>query len=345
VFVKDRISQLSVKDIGDPIPSSQHRPVILQVHGAVRPTTVPFRRRFNFKKANWEGFTKRLDVSIGDMEEFPERYDDFITLVRLASRRTIPRRCRTSYVPGLTRAALDKLQHYNAMHVIDPFNEKTLSAGEDLLHDIAESRRKSWNKMVESIDMRHNSKKAWATVRRLNGDTVKARDCTNVTPDQIAGALLLSGKTKAHQRIPQKHIHRNAETEHHGGNKPLTANKLDKTILEMKSGKASSVDDLTAEQIKHFGPIARTWLLGLFNNILLRCRIPRQWCEAQVIAILKPGKDPDDPKSYRPISLLCHLYQLLTNFCETNFTAGWLSGRQVMHRPDHKHNIRYRGRL
>jgi len=103
VFVTDRISQLSVKDVGDPIPSSQHRPVILQVHGTVRLTTMPFRRRFNFKKANWEVFTKGLDVSIGDMEECPERYDNFITLVRLASRRTIPRGCRTSYVPGLTQ--------------------------------------------------------------------------------------------------------------------------------------------------------------------------------------------------------------------------------------------------
>ena len=32
---------------------------------------------------------------------------------------------------------------------------------------------------------------------------------------------------------------------------------------------------------------------------------------AQVIAILKPGKDSSLPKSYRPILLLCHTYKLL----------------------------------
>jgi len=139
---------------------------------------------------------------------------------------------------------------------------------------------------------------------------VKARDFNNVAPDQIACALLVNGKTKAHQNIPQKHIRRNAEPEHHSGTKPFTACEFHKAILQM-SDKASGVDDLTAEQIKHLGPVAKSWLLGLFNNILLQCRIPKQWCEAQVIAILKPGKDPNDPKSYRPMSLLCHLFKLL----------------------------------
>ena len=31
---------------------------------------------------------------------------------------------------------------------------------------------------------------------------------------------------------------------------------------------------------------------------------------ARVVALLKPGKDPSSPKSFRPISLLCHLYKL-----------------------------------
>ncbi|GBP19826.1 Probable RNA-directed DNA polymerase from transposon X-element [Eumeta japonica] len=32
--------------------------------------------------------------------------------------------------------------------------------------------------------------------------------------------------------------------------------------------------------------------------------IPPQWKVAQIIMLLKPGKQPEDPKSYRPISLL-----------------------------------------
>ena len=322
VFVTDRLSQLSVKDIGDPVPSSQHRPVILRVHGAIRPTDVPFRRRFNFKRADWEGFSGGLDAGIWNIEECPENYDDFITLVRSVSRKTIPRGCRTSYVPGLSRVASDKLSSYKVMHSNDPFAQKTLDAGEDLLHDISGSRRESWRHMVESIDMTHSSKRAWAMIKRLNGDPTRPRDCTNVTPDQVASTLLLNGKAKDHRKISQKPIRRNIATERNESTKPFTANELDKALREMKSGKASGVDDLTTEQIKHFGPLARIWLLGLFNNVLHRRRIPRQWCKARVVAILKPGKDPGDPKSYRPISLLCHLYKLFERMLLDRIVSG-----------------------
>lgn len=37
---------------------------------------------------------------------------------------------------------------------------------------------------------------------------------------------------------------------------------------------------------------------------------PKIWCEAKVVAILKPNKKGYDPKNYRPISLLSVVYNL-----------------------------------
>ena len=48
----------------------------------------------------------------------------------------------------------------------------------------------------------------------------------------------------------------------------------------------------------------------MFNNCVSNNKIPKLWRKARVIALLKPGKDPASPKSYRPISLLCHTYKL-----------------------------------
>lgn len=40
-----------------------------------------------------------------------------------------------------------------------------------------------------------------------------------------------------------------------------------------------------------------------------------------MVALLKPGKSADDPKSYRPISLLCHTYKLLERLLLKRLTS------------------------
>ena len=53
LFTSERISALSKKNVLDPIPHSQHRPIVIDVTAAVVPQKVPLRRRFNFRKDNW----------------------------------------------------------------------------------------------------------------------------------------------------------------------------------------------------------------------------------------------------------------------------------------------------
>ena len=58
------------------------------------------------------------------------------------------------------------------------------------------------------------------------------------------------------------------------------------------------------------GPGTKEWILKLFNVCRETFQIPKLWRKSKVVALLKPGKDPESPKSYRPISLLCHLFKL-----------------------------------
>ena len=48
----------------------------------------------------------------------------------------------------------------------------------------------------------------------------------------------------------------------------------------------------------------------MLNVYFTENRIPKVWRQSNIIAILKPGKDSAKPKSYRPISLLCHMNKL-----------------------------------
>ena len=53
IFATNRIAGCCNKIVMESIPCSQHRPIGVQVNAAITVQTVPFRRRFNLKKANW----------------------------------------------------------------------------------------------------------------------------------------------------------------------------------------------------------------------------------------------------------------------------------------------------
>ena len=91
---------------------------------------------------------------------------------------------------------------------------------------------------------------------------------------------------------------------------PFTIEELQEAMKHLKPGKAAGLDNITAEVILHFGDKAKSWVLALFNNCARTLQIPKLWRRAKVVALLKPGKDAEIPKSYRPISLLCILYKL-----------------------------------
>lgn len=160
IFVSDRIAQQTVKQVEEPIPKSQHRAITCYITAAIRPNTVPFKRRFNFKKANWELFTRDLDQEISKIKPEIQSYGAFTELVGKISRQHLPRGCRTQYITGLNNISKEALDKYEELFNEDPFSEDTIQAGEDLLLSISESRKEKWCNLLQETDMKHNSRKA-----------------------------------------------------------------------------------------------------------------------------------------------------------------------------------------
>lgn len=86
-------------------------------------------------------------------------------------------------------------------------------------------------------------------------------------------------------------------------------NKLTKTevcsaIRKLDLHKAPGYDLITAKILRELPDEGAVVLTQIYNAILRRNYVPPQWKVAEIIMILKPGKSAEDPKSYRPISLL-----------------------------------------
>lgn len=88
------------------------------------------------------------------------------------------------------------MRTYTDLYENDPFGYETINKGEFLLEKIGTERRSNWMNLVESIDMKHSSQRAWGLMKKLNNDP-KQRILQNIiTPDQVAHQLLLNGKSQ-----------------------------------------------------------------------------------------------------------------------------------------------------
>lgn len=306
-FASTSLSDCCVKLVLQPIPKTQHRPIGLEVSAAIKTQEIPFRRRFNFKKAEWSKFSESLDSAVEGLPADPQNYESFVNKVKECSRKHIPRGCRKHYIAGLTEELKEITERYNQLYNTNPFAEDTIELGHSLMRLLSETRQKKWIETLEKMDMTHSSKMAWNLIKKLNGEPKATGTIGNVTANQVANQLLLNSKSG--RNISRPRIQRIPCEENLLG-APFQVEDFEAALKNMKNGKAAGLDDLCIEQIKHFGEKTKLWLVNMFN----RCRetycLPKLWRKSKVIALLKPGKDPDNPSSYRPISLLCHLFKL-----------------------------------
>ena len=81
-------------------------------------------------------------------------------------------------------------------------------------------------------------------------------------------------------------------------------------LQHLRPGKAPRPDSIFSELTRHAGAALKSWLRDFLYSCLDRLKIPKIWTKAFVVAIPKPGKPVGNPKSYRPIFLLCVPYRI-----------------------------------
>ena len=98
IFVSSNISDMFEKSILDLIPYTQHKPICVTVNPVIVPQPTTPRRHFDLKIANWVGFTMESHAAIEEVKLIPENYGRFKELLRVVSRRHIPRECRSNCI-------------------------------------------------------------------------------------------------------------------------------------------------------------------------------------------------------------------------------------------------------
>ena len=139
-----------------------------------------------------------------------------------------------------------------------------------------------------------------------------------VSADAIASQLVRNGKYEAVDRKSSRLVFQEV-SDLWRATTPDAVNISDNfsqrefaaALQHLKPGKAPGSDSICPELILHAGAALKSWLRDFLSSCLRRLKIPKIWRRALVVAIPKPAKPVGDPKSYRPISLLCVPYKIL----------------------------------
>jgi hypothetical protein len=99
-------------------------------------------------------------------------------------------------------------------------------------------------------------------------------------------------------------------------NLPFSKTEMEYALSTCK-GSSPGPDDVHYEMLKQLPRVAKLKLLEIYNDIWKREVFTKNWTEATVIPILKPGKNPNQTNSYRSISLtscVCKMMKKMVNY-------------------------------
>ena len=223
-----------------------------------------------------------------DVKPTPANYNRFVESVRMASRRHIPRGCRTEFIPGLTEEIKSLYEAYKTQYSNSHFDDGTMESGNALLDSMIEEKKKRWEEVITSTNMTQNSRQAWKTIRMLSNDPTSSSPPCLVNANQVEHQLLVNVRGN----MPSK-PKRSVLPETEAGTSmvsPFSEDEYRKGVATLKNNKAAGRGDVLAEQLKNLGPNAHKWLRAMLNNCFIDNKIPSIWRQSKSIAILKPGK-------------------------------------------------------
>ena len=119
-----------------------------------------------------------------------------------------------------------------------------------------------------------------------------------------------------------------------------TNDEINHALNQLKKGKSPGPDNIVSEHLRAGGPTLHRWLKVFVNKVFRSRSIPHNLNSSEIITLYKKG-DPLNCENYRPISLLSHIYKLLTQIiynriknkltnCLLEYQAAYQSNRSTI---------------
>lgn len=313
--------------------SSDHSPVVCEINSRTTPS--PARNRKDYNNVNWVAFQRTVDSLVEDNPAL-NTAEDIDTALETLQRAidTADERCvrrlplkgeylridpNTKYLIQVRNSCRRQFQRSGdlskkrQMHILNKHIRDRLDS----------LRNANFERVLQGLD--NNSKPFWKVCKVLKN---KPRP---VPPLKLADKLLVTATEKAtaignhlvHSHELGSTIQSPFEQEVSQcvqqidnsdcvvpDDQKITVDQISMSLKRAKNMKAPGFDGVFNLVLKNSSNKVLSLLAAIFNRCLELGYFPSCWKAAKIVPILKPGKDPTSPSSYRPISLLSSLSKL-----------------------------------
>ena len=223
------------------------------------------------------------------------------------------------------------------------------------------SRRGSWRSCVSKVNHKAPIGRVWDVIRGVSGRS-RSPSCTHLNMVG-AGSRAASG-TDIADALGEAFCHSSSSFNCSGSFREIGAERekvklnfksqnneiynkdfnLDELVeaIQLSHDSAAGPDEIHYQVLKHLPEDSLETLLNIFNYIWTAGGFPEDWILATMVPIPKPGRDPAEPNSCRPVALagcLCEALEGVINkglawFLESNshisrFQSGFRSDRST----------------
>ena len=314
--------------------SSDHVPVIIKTENKLNFEGKP---HWNLEKANWSNFRAQANFTspITDFSDIDDLCEYITQVIVSAATISIPitkplvGKISVPWWNGCCRVAVNNKKRSYRRYLRTPTLENYnlyKKANSEAKRVVRKSKKTSLAYFLAGINSQTPIEKLWSRIGSLKKKSknhismLKSGNILVDTPFEIANTLaksmsdIASSKNRTENFIKYKNENKkyfNFNRPNYASyNTPITKKEITE-VLNHCSNSATGDDQVHYHMIKNLTDQNLEYIQSFYNIIFLEHFFPSTWSEALIIPILKFGKDPQDPKSYRPISLLSCLYKIL----------------------------------
>lgn len=317
--------------------SSDHNPVVISYGDEV--IEVDVEPRLNLRKTDWVRFRAQMDHDIADDSPLIntradiDRYLAMLTdcITSALSQSTPPAKASRNADFDLPMHIVKSIQAKNKVRKLWQryrlpslkTNLNSMVKGvKDMIRDHYNTK---WESKLKSLEVKDQS--LWQMTKRLlripskspplhgiHGLAYSNQDKANALADTLERTFTPHDDPSDIDKIEQ--VERQVRGLEHLASSPddifrTTPAEINRVISQLKSRKAPGLDQIPNAALKELSKKSIRFMAHVFNAILRLGYFPLQFKESKIVLFQKPGKDPQFPQNYRPISLLSGVSKIL----------------------------------